>query len=453
MSADTMELRCADVTLLTFKMGEDPFGTPYAHITDVSHGHDRLMPWGLSLDDESLYTWLSCRALPQNRRFARELCRALSLSQNDVAGIYHVSMGLSLNDSYWTPPAGSTLSFSDVNLYENGFSEVLAAIAYTGHPMRLGPSGTPHGLTPELTTDGTLRKAWVIRDGRRYLNKGASNGWNPGEPASEVLASAIAREAGLDSTTYTLTTHEGQPCSSCECFCNRATSYVPFAVATGITDLAGTLAFAAQDGTETLEAVCDMLVLDCLTLNEDRHFTNFGLLRDTATGRMSGLAPIFDNGRSLLPMLPNDMLGEYRFQAMTMSPSFGGRSFDELASRVIGTRQLEWLSGLDLEAAREIALAETSNELREMMRSRIDGLVPMLRERVEALLGMDPVERAPLVERLISVMGQRPARDVATFRARPRGEGNPSLSSTKAAAHHEQVIRGNANTFEHGLER
>ena len=103
--------------------------------------------------------------------------------------------------------------------------------------------------------------------------------------------------------------------SLCHCTCEArrhlssplgdASAYttIPFAVATGITDLAGALAFSARLGIGCLEDLCDLLVLDGLTLNEDRHFTNFGLMRDARTGAASGLAPIFDNGRSLLPML------------------------------------------------------------------------------------------------------------------------------------------------------
>ena len=81
---------------------------------------------------------------------------------------------------------------------------------------------------------------------------------------------------------------------------------MPFAVATGITDLAGALWWTKSHGPEQLEAFCDMLAFDALVCNTDRHFTNFGVLRDNATGLPVALAPIFDNGRSLFPNVGED---------------------------------------------------------------------------------------------------------------------------------------------------
>ena len=42
-----------------------------------------------------------------------------------------------------------------------------------------------------------------------------------------------------------------------------------------------------------------MLVLDFLICNQDRHFGNFGALRDAVTLEWLGMAPVFDSGTSL----------------------------------------------------------------------------------------------------------------------------------------------------------
>lgn len=39
---------------------------------------------------------------------------------------------LSLNDSYWVVPGGFAGTFTEYNLYENRFAEVLSLVAYTG---------------------------------------------------------------------------------------------------------------------------------------------------------------------------------------------------------------------------------------------------------------------------------------------------------------------------------
>jgi hypothetical protein len=47
-------------------------------------------------------------------------------------------------------------------------------------------------------------------------------------------------------------------------------------------------------------ALRSMLVFDAVIYNTDRHYGNFGLLRDNASGEYIAPAPIFDNGLSLL---------------------------------------------------------------------------------------------------------------------------------------------------------
>ena len=51
------------------------------------------------------------------------------------------------------------------------------------------------------------------------------------------------------------------------------------------------------------EAIPDyirLIFMDTLCANPDRHTNNFGLLRDTATGKLLGLAPNYDNNMALI---------------------------------------------------------------------------------------------------------------------------------------------------------
>lgn len=410
MTSDVYQLRCADAPLLDFIFTEDDFGTVSTEVVAVHDGHRGMLPWGIVPDGEGLYRWLSARLLPRDRRYAFELCASLGISTGDVQGICDVSAGLSMNDSYWVPRADDPRLFTDVNLFENGLSSPLADVAFTGSSL-MGPGRDSRCLTPELTTGGTLRKAWrVIPNGMRVLYKGASRGWYPGEPASELVAFAVAAACGLDVVSYDIDLWHGELCSTCGCFCSPRVSYVPFFAATGITDLAGTLVYASRLGQPSLEACCDMLVLDCLIYNPDRHFNNFGLLRDSTDGGLLGFAPIFDNGRGLFPMTPNDMLADFKHQAAVMRPAFGGNSFDQLASRVMGERQLGWLgkaAQLDLSNLKESLLYRLPKTEMKDVCDRIDLLSEVVSARAAELCGIKPVDRHEFSEKLADVWEAR----------------------------------------------
>lgn len=410
MPSDVYQLRCADAPLLDFVFTEDDFGAVSTEVVAVHDDHRGLLPWGIVPDGEGLYRWLSSRSLPHDRRYAFELCASLSISTYDVKGICDVSAGLSLNDSYWVPRADDPCLFTEVNLFENGFFSSLADVAFSG-AAPMGSRSTFRCLTPELTTSGTLRKAWrVMPDGARALYKGASRGWYPGEPASELVASAVAAACGLDAVAYDIDLWHGEHCSTCGCFCSPRVSYVPFAAATGITDLAGALAYASRLGQPSLEACCDMLILDSLIYNPDRHFNNFGLLRDSTDGGLLGFAPIFDNGRGLFPMTPNDMLADFKHQAALMRPAFGLNSFDQLAARVMGERQLGWLgkaAHLDLSYLKESLLACLPKKEMNAVCDRIDLLGKIISTRARELSGIKPVDRGEFSEKLAAVWESR----------------------------------------------
>ena len=59
------------------------------------------------------------------------------------------------------------------------------------------------------------------------------------------------------------------------------------------------------------ESLDRMLALDYLIANEDRHFNNFGVIRDSETMEFIGPAPIFDSGTSMwYEILANNIYGD-----------------------------------------------------------------------------------------------------------------------------------------------
>ena len=337
-------LRLYDTDLLSFTLSERGIEGLKAQIHSVNEEARALFPLDLELTDDGLVKWLQRRVIPKNRAYVAEILKTFGLSVNDTKGIIDVCKGLSLNDSYWVVPHGFTGTFAQYNLYENRFSEILSLVAYTG----IGQSDAAFTTSPELTTNGMLPKAWRFIEGEGiYLYKGGTFGAaNTGnEPYSEFYASQVAQAMGLDAVAYELENWKGILASRCKLFTDIDTSYIPIGRIVRKGGLKACLEYYRQLGPEAYEQVRSMLVFDAVIYNEDRHFGNFGVLRDNHTGKVTGAAPVFDNGMSLFNFAMPEDFQDLDAYAKTRGTAYGV-SFESVCQEVMGPVQVRQLRKL-----------------------------------------------------------------------------------------------------------
>ena len=343
-AVDRYSLRLYDEELLTFSLKDGGLEGLKAEVLSVNEGRKSVFPLDLEVTGDGIIRWLERRVIPKNRAFVDEILKALGLSVNDTKGIIDVCKGLSLNDSYWVVPLGFTGSFKEYNLYENRFSNVLSLVAYTG----IGQSRAVFTTSPELTTNGMLRKAWRYIEGEGiYLYKGGTEGAaNTGrEPYSEFYACQIAERMRLHAVHYDLENWKDILASKCKLFTDIDTAYIPIGRLVRTGGIKACLEFYATISKEAVEELKSMLVFDAVIYNEDRHFGNFGVLRNNHSGKIIGAAPIFDNGISLFNFaMPDDYahLDEY---AKTRSNPYGV-SYENVCREVMGTKQRNQLRRL-----------------------------------------------------------------------------------------------------------
>ena len=343
-AVDRYSLRLYDEELLTFSLKDGGLEGLKAEVLSVNEGRKSVFPLDLEVTGDGIIKWLERRVIPKNRAFVDEILKALGLSVNDTKGIIDVCKGLSLNDSYWVVPLGFTGFFKEYNLYENRFSNVLSLVAYTG----VGQSRAVFTTSPELTTNGMLRKAWRYIEGEGiYLYKGGTEGAaNTGrEPYSEFYACQIAERMGLHAVHYDLENWKDILASKCKLFTDIDTAYIPVGRLVRTGGIKACLELYATISKEAVEELKSMLVFDAVIYNEDRHFGNFGVLRNNHSGKIIGAAPIFDNGISLFNFaMPNDYahLDEY---AKTRSNPYGV-SYENVCREVMGTKQRNQLRRL-----------------------------------------------------------------------------------------------------------
>ena len=374
-------LRLFDEELLRFTLQNQGIEGLKAEILWVKEERRHLLPLDLTVSGEGMIKWLRRRVIPKNRAFVDEILKSLGLGIHDTKGIIDVCLGLSLNDSYWVVPDGFDGCFAEYNLYENRFSEALALVAYTG----AGYSHQAFSTSPELTTHGMLRKAWryIEADGVYLYKGGTEGGANTGnEPFSEFYACQIAEAMGLDAVRYDLENWKGILASKCRLFTSPEVSFLSAGQLVKSGGIRGCLDYYDSLGPEFGEQIRSMLVFDAVIYNEDRHFGNFGLLRDSRTGKIFAPAPVFDNGLSLFNYGMMEDFSDLENYALTRSTPYGV-SFEEICRQVIGAKQRTQLRRLiDFQFARH------PNPQLNLPEWRLTAIEAQIQRRVRQLLAM-----------------------------------------------------------------
>lgn len=290
-------LKQFDKPLLKFSATTDT-SEPEIQILWIDEGNRSLLPLDLTLTPEGLSRWLRRRTIPKNRAYVHNLLAKCGLNLNRPLSIINICKGLSLNDCYWVVQEDNDDVFEKVNLYDNPFSNVLAELAFTGYGSSLRSSLFS---SPEFTTNGMLRKCWRRIGGKVYLYKGGTEGAsNTGfEPYSEFYAAQIAAAMGVRAIPYGLSRWKGVLCSTCELFTSKEYSYIPVGHLVTKGGMDAVKAYYESLGAEFMAALHEMLVLDAVICNVDRHFGNFGVMVDNRTNTVVSPAPLFDHGNSL----------------------------------------------------------------------------------------------------------------------------------------------------------
>ena len=245
-------------------------------------------------DCDSLDEWWNDRSIPVYRPRVIKLMYYFDVIApvKMLPGCY----GLSLSDQYWIRPVGSDLEWEKINFFENSFSEDAGQIllGLKEHDVKFPLN------SPDYTTNGNLEKCWKIISGKRYLIKGGECQ----EPFNEVVASKLMDQMDIPHVPYTLTEINGKTYSLCEDFVDQRTELIPAwrilevkkrrnetSAWQHFVDCCNELGIPGP-----VEFLDRMIVLDYIIANKDRHYNNFGALRNAETLEWLGMAPIYDSG-------------------------------------------------------------------------------------------------------------------------------------------------------------
>lgn len=340
-------------------------------------------PFGLikmnEIDKVEFNKWWKNRQIPASRKGLKEVLHNSNVYDKDNFDLLDAkAYCLSLSDQYWVKGVDEEISWESINFFDNEFSEDIGKILFNGGKTALNLNLN----TPDMTSNGNYEKRWKIIDGERYLLKAGSKIYNQ-EPFNELIATKLyERLLNKDEyVEYSVIFDDDKAISKCKNFVTKETELVPawkineyYEFLDDEDKYTHYIRCLNNLGIKDAETLTDkMIVCDYIIANKDRHFNNFGVIRDVNTLKFIGVAPIFDNGCSLW-YDENDMyVGEF----------FLTKPFEEYEKTQLSlVKKLEWLDISKLEDfPNEVKTILSMNKL--LSKERINKIVDQIKLRIE----------------------------------------------------------------------
>lgn len=266
------------------------------------------LPYGLDTEVD-LVQWLKNRGIPISRNHIKK--ELAQLGNITPFGLMLINRGLSLFDHYWILDADNDdYTWEDINCYTNNFRSSMS-IDLTDD-VTIKDISNKTNFIPSASLKGDLQKKWIIdTDNIRWLVKGNSD-TSARQSIAEVIASLVHREQGFSNyTEYDLVnlTHDNETVLGCMCknFTDINTEFISAydIVSKGkkpkdMSYYEYFIRLCEYNGLLNVRPFLEYQILtDFVISNSDRHFNNFGVLRDSKTLKWLKCAPIFDSGNSL----------------------------------------------------------------------------------------------------------------------------------------------------------
>lgn len=263
------------------------------------------LPVGVSIkkgvvDRTALNDWWTERSIPTSRSGIRAALETLNIANTKMLLIR--CYGLSLSDQYWICPQDTDIIWDKINFFDNPFSDDIGDVLFGVNKK----NNAFDFSSPDNTSDGNLKKRWKVINGKRCLVKGGSNPFMQ-QPFNEVIAAGIMERLGIPHIPYTIMWNQRVPYSVCEDFVTADTELIPAwrimqtqKKENNVSVYRHFVNCCESIGIKDVVPFLDrMIVLDYIIANEDRHFNNFGVLRNAETLEWIGMAPVYDSGSSL----------------------------------------------------------------------------------------------------------------------------------------------------------
>ena len=279
--------------------------------------------------------WIEHRKAARYNSCLNEVMKRAGLYDNE--SFIKRTHAAGINDTFWIKAADENISWSEVSLYRNQFSSLISKLAFEGCEAgdivgsELHNDEASYINAPELTSEGSFRKCFMKEDKSGefgsdiYYYKREGDLGSGREPYCEILAAEIAKviAPGLASVKYDLCRLDGVIASKCNIFTNENVGFASYSkINTSRSySLRDVWKYYCEIGAE--QEFRELLIIDSLCFNQDRHSGNFGVLFDNDSMKVIGMAPVFDLNLSMFPYVEMEEFDNIGDKLYGYSPKLG----------------------------------------------------------------------------------------------------------------------------------
>ncbi len=254
-----------------------------------------LLPYMGSADDSRIRKWWKTRAVPASRKLMMEKIREGGCYTPEEYLVKNLA--LSMTDAYWICPVEMNLKWEDVNL--RNFSGI-NIITYHGNSS----------YDPNASLGGEMDKYWDLSGNVPVLYKKCSQ-YEGQQALNEVFASYVhsLQKNDIKAVEYKAELGKYENLSLCDCITDGNTELIPALEvsdsrkkANNTSDFEHYINVCVEFGIpeDIIRRQMDYQTLfDFVISNDDRHYFNFGVIRDADNLALLSPAPIYDNGNSM----------------------------------------------------------------------------------------------------------------------------------------------------------
>ena len=349
------------------------------NVVNKNYAPLNVVDYKTGISRKSLNEWWRNRSIPASRNNIDRIMEQLRI--DSTMELLEKCLGFSLSDQYWVKLSDSQAKWKDLNFFDNDFSEDVGKILLGQIDSKLNLNL----ISPDNASDGDLAKKWKIINGKRYLIKGG-NSLNNQEPFNEVVATKLYEKIleHDEYVEYSLIKEEGKFYSACETMVSSSEELVSALAIDSTKKLYGNdslyehyISCCDELGIkDARNKVNKMLVCDYILANYDRHYRNFGAIRNVETLEWIKIAPIYDSGNSLWARTPT----------MEISSIYKSNPFKKEPKEQLNlVKDLDWLN-IEKLIGFEKVVAEIFSQNSLMEKSRIDTICSHVKTRINDVI-------------------------------------------------------------------